>query len=220
MAAATRTSTTSRHRRRTHRKGISRVQRVPHDQSSNNTQSEYQTSTKKPGVDELRQVRAQFYDKTPEDRQRDAYKRMQSYSDYRRDLGLRKSSTKMSEVTVRELRRSSDLKHRPRRERPKDLDDDTVYVYRRRDDDAKENILKKIPRRRASTPRTSIKGDSERTHIREQNLSRRHTEKRRQSEESQKQSHFDLNVDRRLMLRPAHYRHGTFRVTWIRWLKC
>lgn len=186
MAAATRTSTASRHRRRTHRKGSSRVQPVLHDQSSDIATSDYHTSTRKPGVDELRQVRAEFYNKTPEDRQRDAYERMQSYSDHRRDPGPRKLSTKMSEVTVREVRRSSDVKHRPRRERQKELDDDTVYVYRRRDEDPKEDILKTMPRRRVSAPRASTKGDPECTYIREPNLSRRHTEKkapiRRESE--------------------------------------
>ena len=93
-----------------------------------------------PNVDELRRMRADYFNQSLEDRQRKARKSMAQQSSQGREPRIKISPGTGSKITVREVR----TKHRPerppehrhRRRKPIEAEDDgsTVYVYRKIDD--------------------------------------------------------------------------------------
>ena len=179
MEAAVKTTTGSR-RRKGHGRDRPRQPSLvggEHLESSGSTQ---QMPSDNPTVDELRRVRAEFYGKTPEDRRRETQKEMNSYATQGRHPRSKKSSIKITESSIRDLRRDHESKHKHRREKNKEEpEDDTVYVYKQVYDIPKDaDRAQPMPRRRASAPRTTTRHDGQGVRTQEPSITRRHTERR------------------------------------------
>lgn len=158
--------------------------------------SAQQMPSDNPTVDELRRVRAEFYGKSPEDRRREMQKDMNSHATQGRHSRSRKSSIKITESSIRDLRRDHEPKHKHRREKNREEpEDDTVYVYKQVYDIPKDaERAKPMPRRRASAPRASSRYEGEGVRTQEPSITRRHTERRAAG---RKETGVELNRSRR-----------------------
>ena len=179
MEAPARTTTASR-RRRIHSHDHSKHSSVVDGEYLDSRASSRQTSSNHPNADELRRVRTEFYKRSPEDRRKEAQRTMDSYPTQRRHSRPRRSTTKVADISTRELRRDQETRHRSRREKNREEpEEDTGYVYRQVYSDARDgDVPISMPRRRASAPRATSRYEAERVRAQEPSLARRHTERR------------------------------------------
>lgn len=105
-----------------------------------------------PDVDDLRRVRAEFYNRSPSDRERYAQKDMEVHATRRRSTRNTSAIRGVDVVTIREERRKHDPERRHHRKKLREeRDSDDVYVYRTLD----ENRGGKTPERHHQTRRRS-----------------------------------------------------------------
>lgn len=195
MEAAVKTTAGSR-RRKGHGRDRPRQPSLVGGEYLESSSFTQQMPSDNPTVDELRRVRAEFYGKTPEDRRRETEKDMNPHATQGRHSRSRKSSLKITESSIRDLRRDHESKHKHRREKNKEEpEDDTVYVYKQVYDIPKDaDRAKPMPRRRASAPRTTTRYDGEGVRTQEPSITRRHTERRAVG---RKEAGAELNRSRR-----------------------
>jgi hypothetical protein len=183
MDAAARTSTTFRRRKSHHCHNRPKHRSTLDGESLDSTASSKQMPSNNPNVDELRRVRADFYEKSLQDRHGETHREMDPYASPTRHSKSRRPSSKIPEITAREVRRDHESRHRSRKEKYKEESEENAgYVYRQvyeipRDGDDE----KPAPRRRASAPRATSRYEAERVRAQEPSLSRRHTERRASS---------------------------------------
>ena len=148
------TSTSDNRRRRPHRSDSQRTSSRPVD-----TISDQYELADQPDVTELRRARAEFYSKSPEDRQREAQREaprqaqreMDHQASRRRSSKGKQPAVRLPEVIVREEQRRHDSERRHRRRKPREeAGGGDVYVYRHLDDDQGSKAPER-PRRHRST---------------------------------------------------------------------
>lgn len=114
--------------------------------------SDQAISVEGPDVDDLRRVRAEFYDRSPGDRERYAQKDMEVHASRRKSTRTTSAIRGVDVVTIREERRKHDTERRHHRKKPRDEHgSDDVYVYRNSD----EKRGGKAPERHHQTRRRS-----------------------------------------------------------------
>lgn len=183
MDTATRTSTTSRRRKAHHSHNRSKHRSRLDGESLDSIVSSQHMPSNNPDVDELRRVRAEFYKKSPQARQRETQREMDPYPSQTRHSKSRRPSIKIPEITTREVRRDHESRHRSRKEKSKEEPEDNAgYVYRQVYENPRDGDYEKpVPRRRASAPRATSRYEAERVRAQEPSLPRRHTERRASS---------------------------------------
>lgn len=127
----------------------------------------------RPDVNELRRARAEFYNKSPEDRRREAPRVIEHQAIRRKNFKGRQSSARLPDVVIREERRKHESERRHRRRKPKEEvdDDDDVYVYRHLEND-RGSTNQERPRRQRSVSTTISRDKHERVRVNGTNLSR------------------------------------------------
>lgn len=195
MEAAVRTTTGSR-RRKGHGRDYPRQPSLVGGEYLESLGSGQQMPSDNPTTDELRRVRTEFYRKSPEDRRREAERDMNSHTTQSRHSRSRRSSIKLPESSIRDLRRDPESKHRHRREKyTEEPEDDTVYVYKQVYENPKDaDHAKPMSRRRASAPRATTRYDAEGVRAQEPSITRRHTERRASA---RREAGVELNRSRR-----------------------
>lgn len=210
MEAAVRTTIGSR-RRKGHSHDRTRQPSLLDGEYLDSTASSQQMPSDNPNADELRRVRTEFYKKSPEDRRRETQREMDSYTTQRRHSRSRRSSIKVPESIVRDLRRDHESRHKYRREKYREEpEENTGYVYKQVYDHPKDaDYAKQMPRRRASAPRATSRYEAERVRAQEPSIARRHTERRAlsrreagvESSRSQRRSDYDAAIPSSMMSR-------------------
>lgn len=140
--------------------------------------SDQAISVEGPDVDDLRRVRAEFYNRSPGDRERYSLKDMEVHASRRKSTRTTSAIRGVDLVTTREERRKHDPERRHHKKKLRDEHgSDEVYVYR----NSNENRGGKAPERphqirRRST--VSIVPDVQKIHITSAGPSRRNTERK------------------------------------------
>lgn len=132
----------------------------------------------KPGVEELRRKRADFYTSSPEGRRIRSERAMAERITPRRNSSIRVTSAKKSEVIVREVRRSHSPEHHHRRRRREVADHDQepeyINVY-----NSRPPVSKPPPLRRSKTTTTASATRPREVRRVSEDLTRNHTERRK-----------------------------------------
>lgn len=119
---------------------------------ANEQTSDQAITVEGPDVDDLRRVRAEFYDRSPSDRERYAQKDMDVHTSRRRSTRTTSAIRGVDVVAIREERRKHDSERRYHKKRLREEHgSDDVYVYRTLD----ENRGGKTPERHHQTRRRS-----------------------------------------------------------------
>lgn len=161
-------------RRRTH-DSVPRSRRPISDGQA----SDRAISIEGPDVDDLRRVRAEYYNRSPGDRERYSQKDMEVHTSRRKSTRTTSAIRGVELVTIREERRKHDPQRRQHRKKSRDEhSSDDVYVYRNSD----ENRGGKAPERphhirRRSTVSSIVtdKNENQKVHITSAGPSRRNT---------------------------------------------
>lgn len=143
--------------------------------------SDQAISVEGPDVEDLRRVRAEFYNRSPGDRERYSQKDMEVHASRRKSTRTTSAIRGVDLVKIREERRKHDPERRHSRKKPRDEHgSDDVYVYRNSD----ENRGGKAPERPHQTRRRSTvsivpdKNDIQKIQINSAGPSRRNTERK------------------------------------------
>lgn len=143
--------------------------------------SDQAISVEGPDVEDLRRVRAEFYNRSPGDRERYSQKDMEVHASRRKSTRTTSAIRGVDLVKIREERMKHDPERRHSRKKPRDEHgSDDVYVYRNAD----ENRGGKAPERPHQTRRRSTvsivpdKNDIQKIQINSAGPSRRNTERK------------------------------------------
>lgn len=132
----------------------------------------------RPNAEDLRRIRAEFYTTSPEVQRTKNPKLMAEKATPRRSSSARKPSTRVSEITVQEVRDIRSLEHRHRRRRTRVEKDDAqpepAYVYR-----PKPVITHSPPLQRSKTTTTTGTARPKEVRRSSEGLARRQTERRK-----------------------------------------
>lgn len=163
-------------RRRTH-DSVPRSRRPISDVQA----SERALSVAEPDVDDLRRVRAEYYNRSPGDRERYSQKDMEVHASRRKSTRTASAIRGVELVKIREERRKHDPERRHHRKKFRDEHgSDDVYVYRNSDD----NRGGKAPerphqiRRRSTVSILPDKNENQKIQITSAGPSRRNTERK------------------------------------------
>lgn len=166
----------SNSRRRTH-DSVPRSRRPISDVQA----SDQAISIEGPDVDDLRRVRAEYYNRSPGDRERYSQKDMEVNTSRRKSTRTTSAIRGVELVTIREERRKHGPERRHHRKKLRDEhSSDDVYVYRNSD----ENRGGKAPerthqiRRRSTVPIVPDKNENQKIQITSAGPSRRNTERK------------------------------------------
>lgn len=143
--------------------------------------SDQAISVEGPDVEDLRRVRAEFYNRSPGDRGRYSQKDMEVNASRRKSTRNTSAIRGVDLVTTREERRKHDPERRHHKKKPRDdHGSDDVYVYRNAD----ENREGKAPerphqiRRRSTVSIVPDKNEIQKVQITSAGPSRRNTERK------------------------------------------
>ena len=143
--------------------------------------SDQAISVEGPDVDDLRRVRAEFYNRPPGDRERYAQIDMEVHASRRKSTRTTSAMRGEDVVTIREERRKHDPERRHHRKKHRDeLGSDDVYVYRNSDEnrEGKASERHHQTRRRSTVSTVPNKNEIQKIHITSTGPSRRNTERK------------------------------------------
>lgn len=177
---------------------------------SDSQASDQAISDEGPDVDDLRRVRAEFYNRSPNDREKYAQKDMEVHASRRKGTGTTSAIRGVDVVTIREERRKHDPVRRHHRKKLRDEHgSDVVYVYRNSD----ENRGGKAPetphqsRRRSTVTIGPDKNEIQKIQITSTGPSRRNTERKTShSRDPSRSSHTERWVNSEATSRAIHSR--------------
>lgn len=154
---------------------------VPHRTRtiSDDRNSDRYSSSDRPSADELRRVRLEIYNKSPEDRRRETHREMEYHTSRRRTPRVNQPPLRAPELTIREDRRRHESERRHHRRKLKEEGGGEVYVYRYLDEDQGSKAADRPPhRRRSSVTVVTSRDEPERVRLSSTSLSRKSTGRR------------------------------------------
>lgn len=140
------------HDSRPHKVRSHKLHSSTNERTSSSTPSAVPEALVRPGSEELRRARAEYYNASTEERRRNTHKQMASDYSRRRELVPRVSDLRDSNKITREVRQSHSSEHRRRRRKPHDSDgggnESTVYVYKSMGNSTSKGDSRSAPRLR------------------------------------------------------------------------
>lgn len=171
---------TSNRRRRTHGSVSHQLRSRSDDKTSDSTVVDSSDPDHRPDVEELRRVRAEFYNRPLQDRRRAPRNEMEPNTSRRRASRVKQPLANAPEVVAQEARKKHDSERRHHRRKVKEeLAGGEDYVYRYVGDDQRSRAPEKLQyKRRPTTTTTKSKDEPETVRVRGASLSRRNTARR------------------------------------------